>query len=318
MIGLKLNILSAKIFILKFKINAIKRFPFFKEQKEKYLFKNHFNLLNRISVFQEKCFQQLFGSSAKGILFDTHNGALISNPLDTEINRSLGFYGQYDMGKINFLKRLVKDDFNIYFLGAHIGTLLIPLSKVVNSVVGFEANPATFEYLKSNLNLNKVSNASIYNLGVYDKQGTTLFYQNKANTGGSKIKPHNDHFIYNYDKPTETMVQTICLDDFVVNTGLPYPDMMIVDIEGAEYAALKMSATCLSHCKYLYIEFVPHHLANVANVHLNDFLSVITPFFNRMILVNSSNDEFKGDDISNVLANLYSRGVCVDLLFFNL
>ncbi|WP_158280867.1 FkbM family methyltransferase [Pararcticibacter amylolyticus] len=303
---------------MKIKINIIEKTPFFKRKKEQQLFVNHFTLLSYISTFQESCFKRLFGTHAKSVLFETHNGALLSSPMDTEINRRLGHHGQYDLDKIHFLNKIIKKDYTVYFLGVHIGTLLIPLSYHANKVIGFEANPDTFEYLKYNLLLNNVSNAAIFNLGVYDKYGTSLFYKNKANTGGSKIKPHSDQFIYNYDQPTETIIKTVCLDDFVSSNGLPYPDVMIVDIEGAEYAALKMAGQCLSNCKYLYIEFVPHHLSNVANIDVNEFLSVIVPYFTKMVIVNSPNHGFYGEDIYKVLADLYAREVCVDLLFFNL
>lgn len=318
MLGVKLNILSAKIYFLKIKIRILEKTPFFRRKKREQLFITHFTLLSAISTFQEACFKRLFGTYAKSILFETHNGALLSTPMDTEINRRLGHFGQYDLDKINFLSKIIKVNYTLYFLGVHIGTLLVPLSRYANKVLGFEANPDTFEFLKYNLCLNNVSNAAVFNFGVYDKQGTSLFYKNKANTGGSKIKPHNDQFIYNYDQPTETIVKTICLDEFVSFNRLPLPDVMIVDIEGAEYAALKMAGQCLSNCKYLYVEFVPHHLSNVANIDVNEFLSVITPYFNKMIIVNSSNHEFSGEDINKVLADLYAKGVCVDLLFFNL
>jgi FkbM family methyltransferase len=318
MLGWKLNMLSAKIYLLKIKIEVLGKIPFFKRRNGDQLFTTHFKLLSSISAFQEACFKRLFGTYAKSVLFETHNGALLSAPMDTEINRRLGHYGQYDLDKVNFLRKIIKENDTLCFLGVHIGTLLVPLSRCAHNVIGFEANPDTFEYLKYNLNLNNVSNAVVFNLGVYDKQGTSLFYQNRANTGGSKIKPHSDQFIYNYDKPTEAVVKTVCLDEFVSLNKLPLPNVMIVDIEGAEYAALKMAGQCLSNCKYLYVEFVPHHLSNVANINVNEFLSVIVPYFNKMLIVNSSNHEFSGEDIYNVVADLYTRGICVDLLFFKI
>ncbi|MGN7986100.1 FkbM family methyltransferase [Pedobacter sp. 22226] len=316
MLGIKLNILSAKIYFLRLKINVLKKMPFFKKKKEANLFKKHFMLTSLISTYQEQCFRRIFGPHAKGVMFATHNGTLVSSPMDTEINRSLGNYAQYDLDKIHFLSNFIKKEHTLYFLGVHIGTLLIPLSRNASKTIGFEANPDTFEYLKSNLNLNKVLHTTVYNYGVYDKQGTSSFYKSKANTGGSKIKPLKDQFLYNYDRPAETVIQTICLDSFVEANRLPYPDVMVVDIEGAEYAALKMGGQCLTYCKYLYIEFVPHHLFNVADIDVNTFLSVITPFFGKMIIVNSPHHEFSGEDIYKVLTDFFIRGICVDLLFF--
>ncbi|GAB3417203.1 hypothetical protein [Niabella aquatica] len=39
----------------------------------------------------------------------------------------------------------------------------------------------------------------------------------------------------------------------------------------------------------LYIEFVPHHLKNVADITVTQFLSSITPFFDQMQVVGYSN-----------------------------
>src|SRR5699024_1081387 len=118
-----------------------------------------------------------------------------------------------------------------------------------------EANPETFDFLQNNILVNRIRNAEIFNLAVYDEETTLTFYQSHANTGGSKIKPHTDRFIYTYDNPTKVMVNSIRLDYFINTHKLPHPDLLVVDIEGAEYAALKEATECLQSCKYLYIEF---------------------------------------------------------------
>jgi FkbM family methyltransferase len=271
--------------------------------------------MNLESKFRKLTFNHLFGNYAQGIVYNTANGMFMSCPEDMAINQKLGSSGQYDIDKIYHLMSLVNEESVLYVLGAHIGTILVPLAKKVKKVYGFEANPDTFFYLKNNLLLNKVGNAEIFNCGVYDEQGHFPFYQNKANTGGSKIKPVKDDFVYNYDDPMLMMIETVCLDDFRVKRNIPFPDMMIVDIEGSEYAALSGASKCLAHCKYLYIEFVPHHLSNVANITVETFLSVITPYFDKM-KITGAKGFFKGEDIYNVLNVYYINNISVDLLFF--
>jgi hypothetical protein len=123
-----------------------------------------------------------------------------------------------------------------------------------------------------------------------------------------------DAFIYNYDNPEQVLIRTIRLDEFVKSQDLPFPDLMVVDIEGSEYAALKAAPECLLHCTYLYIEFVPHHLSNVAQINVTTFLSVITPFFNRMMIY-GRNGIYRGEEILLVLNHYFMNGICADLLF---
>jgi FkbM family methyltransferase len=307
--------LGIKIFFRKKRAKIIQYLPLKKDYKSRYAFNNYFTLMHLESQFKKTIFHCLFGNYVQGIVYNTANGMFMSSPADMVINHKLGYNGQYEIDKIYHLMSLVNEKSVIYVLGAHLGTLLVPLSKKVKKIYGFEANPDTFFYLKNNLSLNKIDNAEIFNCGVYNEQGHFPFYQNEVNTGGSKIKPVNDDFVYNYDNPILMMVETVCLDDFQIKHNIPFPDMMIVDIEGSEYAALSKAQNSLNHCKYLYIEFVPHHLTNVANITVETFLSIITPYFDRMKITGSERI-FKGENICEVLNVYYMNNISADLLFF--
>ncbi len=307
--------LEFQIYIEKLKRNTIRKMPFLKERsKSNYSFKSEFRILNIKSSLIGQLFKHIYGVHSRGVIFDTCNGILSSAPDDIYMNNLLGNRGMYDLDKIQMLEKLVDERSTIYFLGTHIGTLLIPMSQKVKRVIGFEANPITYNFLKHNIALNKCMNASVYNLGVYDKSTYLSFYQNKANSGGSKVKPIQDNFIYNYDNPEQILIQTIRLDDFIKSQNLPFPDLIVVDIEGSEYAALKAAPECLSSCKYLYIEFVPHHLSNVAQISVETFLSVITPYFNEMMIF-GRNKIYNGQNIHLVLNHYFTNGICADLLF---
>ena len=197
---------------------------------------------------------------------------------------------------------------------------MVPIANAVRKVVTFEANPQTYGFLSWNISLNLLKNVEFYNYAIYDKETELSFYQSRVNTGGSKIKPVSDHFWYNYDKPTEVKVKTRLLDEFTGSCENNYPDMIVMDIEGAEYAALKGAPECLEHARYLYIEIMPHHLSNVANVKLKDFLNLITAFFPRMNIVDEvirhEYTVYSGSSIYEKLEQYYNKGQGTDVLFF--
>lgn len=316
MLTKKIIQLQMKFFLQKLKEKCYLKLPKSKREKLLYSLKNGYVLKDLESKYRNEIIDKNFGSHAKGILFETINGQFIGEPKDVEINSSLGVSGQYDWSNISFISRYLNNSMNLYILGAHIGCLLVPLSKYVKNIVAFEANPNTFRLLNLNILLNEVRNVSTYNLAVYDSRTSVTFYQNNANTGGSKVKPITDRFIYHYDQPQKILIEAVSLEDFIAEKKLPMPDFMIMDIEGSEYNALKGAGKILEHCKYLYIEFVPHHLFNVANINVETFLSVIAPHFDQMQIVNNGNELFVDEQITVKLKELYARNVAVDLLFF--
>ena len=262
--------------------------------------------------------KKIFGPNAKGIIYDSKNGYMALPISDITIGKNLGFKGHWNFNEIQkLLQQTTKDDV-IYFIGTHVGTLLVPIAKKVKTVVGFEANEDTFWFIKANLCLNKISNATIFNKAVGDGAKKVIFYKNTVNTGGSKIKPIKDSILYNYDNPKQVEVDMVALDPFIAEQSLTPPSGIIMDIEGAEYFALKGMQATLAKVRFLYVEFVPHHLQNVSNTSVEKFLKTITPHFSKAIFL-KDNTQF---DISSSekelvkhLKTLEKNNVADDILF---
>ncbi|MDC1362562.1 FkbM family methyltransferase [Flavobacteriaceae bacterium] len=262
--------------------------------------------------------KKIFGPNAKGIIYDSKNGYMALPISDITIGKNLGFKGHWNFNEIQkLLQQTTKDDI-IYFIGTHVGTLLVPIAKKVKTVVGFEANEDTFWFIKANLCLNKISNATIFNKAVGDGAKKVTFYKNTVNTGGSKIKPIKDSILYNYDNPKQVEVDMVALDPFIAEQSLTPPSGIIMDIEGAEYFALKGMQATLAKVRFLYVEFVPHHLQNVSNTSVEKFLKAITPHFSKAIFL-KDNTQF---DISSSekelvkhLKTLEKNNVADDILF---
>jgi len=262
--------------------------------------------------------KKIFGPNAKGIIYDSKNGYMALPISDITIGKNLGFKGHWNFSEIQKLLQQTTQDDVIYFIGTHVGTLLVPIAKKVKTVVGFEANEDTFWFIKANLCLNKISNATIFNKAVGDGAKKVTFYKNTVNTGGSKIKPIKDSILYNYDNPKQVEVDMVGLDPFIAEQSLTPPSGIIMDIEGAEYFALKGMQATLAEVRFLYVEFVPHHLQNVSNTSVEKFIKTITPHFSKAIFL-KDNTQF---DISNSekelvkhLKTLEKNNVADDILF---
>ena len=262
--------------------------------------------------------KKIFGPNAKGIIYDSKNGYMALPISDITIGKNLGFKGHWNFSEIQKLLQQTTQDDVIYFIGTHVGTLLVPIAKKVKTVVGFEANEDTFWFIKANLCLNKISNATIFNKAVGDGAKKVTFYKNTVNTGGSKIKPIKDSILYNYDNPKQVEIDMVALDPFIAEQSLTPPSGIIMDIEGAEYFALKGMQATLAKVRFLYVEFVPHHLQNVSNTSVEKFIKTMTPHFSKAIFL-KDNTQF---DISSSekelvkhLKTLEKNNVADDILF---
>jgi len=261
--------------------------------------------------------QEMLGPHAQAVIYETANGLIAMPPTDMTIGKELAQNGHWDIEEIKQLKSQIRPEDHLYVIGTHVGTLLVPLSKVCQSVVGYEANPETFRYLQQNLLLNQVSNAQVFNLAAGNQEGKIEFLQNTHNSGGSKIMPVQESAMYRRDNPATIEVDTVPLQRHIAQNELPAPDVMIMDIEGAEYFALEGLGKDIQHLRLLYIEFVPHHLRHVSNVDLDGFLAMVLPHFTHVELVRHDLVfDLRNDDgaFLSTIQHFYEKGVSDDLL----
>lgn len=277
------------------------------------LAKIKFTILKLLSYLRKK----FLGKYAISITYNTVNG-FFSIPIeDFSIGRKLGFEGQWNRDEVDKLSQILSPENTVYILGTHVGTLLIPLSRKCKEVIGFEANPAIFGYLKNNIYLNNIENSRVYNYGVGDQYGQLHFLQNSINSGGSKILPQKNDYAFTYDNPSTVVVDMVPLDDFIEKNNLPSGDVLIMDIEGSEFMALKGMAKSIEHCRNLYIEFEPVHLKFVANCALEEFLNLfihrfsLITFMRRGITIDLINDF---DQFNQLILSLYQNNQSDDLL----
>ena len=268
----------------------------------------NFFLKNRKSA---KISRQL-GNGVKSVIVDSKNGILAVDPRDLEVGYKLRNYGSYGLDEITRINQLITTKSNVLIVGAHIGSLVIPIAKNCNKVVGIEANPNNFNLLKTNIHLNKAENVSIHNIAASSKQETIKFQMNIVNSGGSKRLPKNNEYMYRYDNPEVIEVQAHSLDDYLDENNF---DLVLIDIEGSEYFAMQGMTKILANCNTLIVEFLPHHLKNVADVTVEQFLSLIPKQFTKLTIP-SKNETHPTDIGGVVLQQMYNNKEGDDGLIF--
>ena len=215
--------------------------------------------------------KRLTGDKSK-LTVESKNGIFVTDPADLEVGAKLRTKGEYGTEEIARLSQLIDNNSSILIVGAHIGALAIPLAKQCLQVIAIEANPNNFELLQTNIKLNNLTNITAHNIAASAKSETIQFQLNTVNSGGSKRVPVNNHYMYTYDNPKVIDVDAYSLDEYLDHDEF---DLVLIDIEGSEYFAMEGMLNILSKTKNLVVEFLPHHIINVAGVGLSDFLNNI-------------------------------------------
>jgi len=230
--------------------------------------------------------QRVIGPHATHVLSDSFNGKLLVPVGDFEVGRKLAFKGEYDRTHIEKLLQLVNGESNVLFVGAHVGSLVIPIAKAVEKVVAVEANPATFDALLMNLAINQCRNVRALNIAASDRCEKVAFLASAHNTGGSKIAPAKPRKEFVYDHPKTVEVDAAPLDELLPDF---YPSHIIMDVEGAEARAMAGMPRLLASSRVFIVEFLPNHIENVAGISCNDFLKLIP--FERIQLMDEPDEE---------------------------
>ena len=109
-------------------------------------------------------------------------------------------------------------------VGAHIGTTVMPYSRLFTSVVGYEPLEESFNYLKQNVLQNNVSNIQIHHKGLYNKACRGSMVLHGPNSG-----------CFRFEENTNGPVVCSRLDD----EELTDVDFLKIDTEGTELFVLQ-------------------------------------------------------------------------------
>jgi FkbM family methyltransferase len=191
------------------------------------------------------------GRHGVAIVAQTKNGLLAVPAGDFNVSRNLLMNGEYDWPQITWLNALLGATSRVVFAGAHIGAVLIPIVRraATRTVVAYEPSPRNFRLLTMNLQLNGIDGVIAFNTALGEKCGRIQFTENTLNTGNSRVAPSAGEITVNM----ETLDRTIAADWDSI-------DLIVMDTEGSEVAAMRGAHSTLARTRNLYVEFSPGQL----------------------------------------------------------
>jgi FkbM family methyltransferase len=257
--------------------------------------------------------KQRLGKDVDSIIVNTANGKFAVDPADLEVGAKLRLTGEYGLDEIELLSSFLGEKSSVLILGSHIGSLAIPISKQCEKVVAIEANPNNYKLLQTNVLLNNCANITTHNIAASDKKETIQFQLNPVTSGGSKRLPIHNKYIYTYDNPEVIEVQAYSLDDYLDDQRF---DVVLIDIEGSEYFAMKGMPSILANATTLIVEFLPHHITNVAGITFDEFISNI-PSHLKKLTIPSKNQTYPIDVGFNTLLEMFNSGSGDDGIVFH-
>ena len=156
-----------------------------------------------------------------------------------------------------FLSSLDLERKVIYDIGAHIGILTAFFGKkagLTGKVYAFEPHPYSYQKVRNMVDLNRLSNVEVVNIGICDRIGSATLVVRRNRTGTASMDQSIQTKTLRERGTDELQVDVYDLDSLIAINQSP-PDFIKIDIEGMEYYALQgMVDTIQKHGPTLYIE----------------------------------------------------------------
>ena len=185
----------------------------------------------------------------KGIKLQIHTGE--------NTGRKIFYFGEYEPAQEEVFLAMVPDR-NVFDIGANIGIFTLLAASRGAKVFAFEPSRMVRSQLELNITLNGFGErVSIVPDAVSDSEGMIPFFETRdGNWGVGRI------FSYGHSagKSNDYVVPTKTLDHFISQLGMP--DVVKIDIEGAEWLVLKGAPSTLADRRApdFLIEFHPEEI----------------------------------------------------------
>lgn len=162
----------------------------------------------------------------------------------------------------------------VFDIGGHVGLVSMPMSQVVapgGRVFAFEPGTANLHFLRRHLELNGITNVEVFAALVGESDGEAVFYEQRGPTGQNSVAVRKKSpELYSEVRRTQ-----ITLDSFCKERGLA-PDVIKIDVEGAELMVLRGARTVLAqHRPRIFLSAHPRELGLLGHT-TEDLVAFIT------------------------------------------
>lgn len=163
--------------------------------------------------------------------------------IDFSIRGEAGYVtGRWEKNFLSILRDICKPGMNVWDCGTHIGfyTAFIARAVAPGRVLAVEPDPQNAERTRETIRVNKLTNAAVLERAIADSSGTLEFVGDGHPTQrhllgtfvGVKDSGYSGHSF---------SVKSVSIDDLFADTNVVTPDLIKLDIEGAEGDALRAS-----------------------------------------------------------------------------
>lgn len=145
--------------------------------------------------------------------------------------------GSYEMDFQRMFARKLQNGDIVYDIGAHVGYYTLLAARSVGPegrVYSFEPLPRNAQFIDRHLRINRLENVTFMQVAVADHAGSVHFGGGVSSSTG-RIIPQG-----------ELEVQAVKLDDLLSSGVIQPPDVMKIDVEGAENEVLRGSVELLN------------------------------------------------------------------------
>ncbi len=145
--------------------------------------------------------------------------------------------GTYEHSKLLSFSSFIQERMTVWDIGANVGIYTLLSSLLVGpsgKVIAFEPLPINLRYLREHVRLNSLHNVTVCAAAVSSRSGTVCFSPGLTRSEG-KLSANGS-----------LQVSAISLDEAVEQHSVPLPDLIKMDIEGGELAALQGAVAVLS------------------------------------------------------------------------
>lgn len=172
-----------------------------------------------------------------------------------------------------FLKKIRPGDI-VFDIGANIGLYTLPSALKLAStgcVFAFEPAPLWFQRLKENIAFNRLdpSRVASFNIGLSDKDEIREIVMKEIQGSGMGSVTMDYRTALDKTLALSIPVQLVRGDDFLSREGIPRPNIVKIDVEGAELEVLLGLEKAFrdTACRYILCEvhpqLMPHDSARV-------------------------------------------------------
>ena len=229
------------------------------------------------------------------------------------IQQQLFWYGYYEKTLGDLVKKILKPEDVFLDIGANIGyfSLLAANKEPTSKIFSFEPVKNPFEQMEKNISVNNIRNITTVNVAISDtNEEKELFISASDNSGMSSFQPPE-----NFSGKKER-VKVVSIDSWFKTAGLSRIDLVKLDIEGSELAALKGMQEVLQNFKPVVIaEINPETLGlfNLKPVDICEYLTKLD-FNGYLISERGKLEQVKPNEIDRTVNVLFIYKGKIELL----